>query len=260
MKKPARLDYAYSVGRVRALERYLIRREVFVEGAELPEPGAALKLIYDSGRYPEALVRARDSAELDAVLAGEEKVLQREMRELTLEPGVLDCFLNTARPEKALAAAVSSGYSFLSEHVRRRIDLGNIKIFARARYQGLSAEKLSAKLLEGGFIQKKEWVDRFALAADWGEAWGSSPYRELLEKGYAGLNERETFVPMERAIEDFLIADLRRARSIIFGPEPVFAYGQAKRRELALVRLVGMAKMNSVPVEILRERISGTYV
>lgn len=261
MKKPTRLDYAYSVGRVRALERYLIQREVFEEGAELPDSGAALKFIYDSGHYPEVLVKVRDSAELDDVLGKEEEALQIEMRELILEPGVLECFLKTNHPDKALAAAVSSGYPFLSEHIRRRIDVGNIKIFVRARYQGLSVEKTSAKLLEGGFIQKGEFIDRLALASfDWGEIRGSSPYRELWVKGNAALAERETFVPMERGIEDFLMNDLRRARSVVFGPEPVFAYGQAKRRELALVRLVGIGKMNSVPVEILRERISETYV
>ncbi|MGB7296459.1 MAG: V-type ATPase subunit [Candidatus Aminicenantales bacterium] len=260
MKRPSRLDYIYSVGRVRALERFLVQRAVFEEAAEMPEQAAALKLIYDAGRYPEALVKVRDSAELDAVLDGEEEALKREMTELILEKDVLDVFLYATQPEQALAAAAGSGYPFFRDHVRRRIDLGNIKIFVRARYQGLSAEKLRARLLEGGFIQKREFIGRFALASlELGEIRDSSPYRELWEKGLTALGERETFVPLERGIEDFLMNDLRRARSIIFGPEPVFAYGQAKRRELALVRLVGIGKMNSVPAELLQERISETY-
>jgi len=187
--------------------------------------------------------------------------LKREMTELILEKDVLDVFLYALQPEQALAAAAGNGYAFLRDHVRRRIDLGNIKIFVRARYQGLSAEKLKVRLLEGGFIQKKEFIDRFALASlELGEIRDASPYRELWEKGLAALSERETFVPLERGIEDFLMNDLRRARTIIFGPEPVFAYGQAKRRELSLVRLLGVGKMNSVPAELLQERISETYV
>jgi vacuolar-type H+-ATPase subunit C/Vma6 len=243
------------------LERFLVQRAVFEEAAEMPEHAAALKVIYDAGRYPEALVKVRDSVELDAVLDGEEEALKREMTELILEKDILKSYLSTTHPEQSLAAAAGSGSPFLRDHVRRRIDLGNIKIFVRARYQGLSADRLRAGLLEGGFIQKKEFIDRFGLASlELGEIRGSSPYRDLWEKGLAALSERETFVPLERGIEDFLMNDLRRARSIIFGPEPVFAYGQAKKRELALVRLVGIGKMNSVPAELLQQRISETYV
>jgi vacuolar-type H+-ATPase subunit C/Vma6 len=261
MKRRSRLDYIYSVGRVRALERHLIQREVFEEAAEMPEYGAALKLVYDAGRYPETLVKVRDSAELDDVLSAEEEALKREMTELILEKEVLDTYLNVASPERALAAAAGSGYPFLRDHYRRRIDLANIKIFVRARYLGLSVEKFQARLLDGGFISKNEFISRFPLATvETGEIRDSSPYRELWEKGLIALRERDTFIPLERGIEDFLMNDLRQARSIVFGPEPVFAYGQAKRRELALVRLLGIGKMNAVPVDLLQERISETYV
>jgi vacuolar-type H+-ATPase subunit C/Vma6 len=261
MKRKSRLDYIYSVGRVRALERFLVQRAVFEEAAEMPEHTAAVKLIHDSGRYPEALVKVRDSTELDAFLSAEEDALKREMTELILESDVLEAYLYTTQPERALAAATGSGYAFLRDHVRRGIDLGNIKIFARARYQGLAPEKLRARLLDGGFIQKKEFISRFSLSSvEMSEIPDSSPYRELWANGMAALRERETFVPLERGIEDFLMNDLRRAKQIIFGPEPVFAYGQAKRRELALIRLIGIGKMSSIPTELLQERISETYV
>ncbi len=261
MNRPTRLDYIYAIGRVRALERALIQREIFEEASEMSGFAEALKLVYDAGRYPETLVKVRDSAELDAILKGEEEALNGEMTELILDKDVLDVYLSTTQPARALAAAERSGYTFFRDHVQRRIDLGNIKIFVRARYQGLSAEILQTRLIEGGFIQKREFIDRFALASlDLSDFRDSSPYRELWEKGLRALAERETFLILERGIEDFLIHDLRRARSIVFGPEPVFAYGQAKRREFALVRLVGIGRMNSVPAEFLQERISETYV
>jgi ADP-heptose:LPS heptosyltransferase len=68
MSKPSRLDYAYAVGRVRALERYLIPQAVFREVSETTNFTAALKVIYDAGRYPEDLIKARHSEDLDAVL------------------------------------------------------------------------------------------------------------------------------------------------------------------------------------------------
>ena len=200
-------------------------------------------------------------AELDAVLSGEGDTLKREMAELLPEKEVLDVFLLRDDPERALAAAAQAGYSFLQEHFRRRIDLGNIKVFVRARFLGLSVEKLEARLLEGGFMRKKEFVDRYPLASvEPGEFPDLSPYRELWEKGLAAFQQRETFISLERGMEDFLMNDLRRARTVTFGPEPVFAYGLAKEKELSLVRLIGVGKMNALPADVLKERISATYV
>ncbi len=53
---------------------------------------------------------------------------------------------------------------------------------------------------------------------------------------------------------------LRRAKYIVFGPEPVFAYVLAKKRELNLLRLVGVGKINQIPADLLKRRISETYV
>ena len=51
---------------------------------------------------------------------------------------------------------------------------------------------------------------------------------------------------------------LKRAKYIVFGPEPVFAYGLAKRKELNMVRLLGVGKINQIPPGILKERVSET--
>jgi V/A-type H+-transporting ATPase subunit C len=74
------------------------------------------------------------------------------------------------------------------------------------------------------------------------------------------MEERETFLELERGIEDFLMGFLKKAKYIVFGPEPVLAYGLAKKRELRLVRLLGIGKVNQIPVDLLKERISETYV
>jgi len=261
MSRPARLDYAYSVGRVRALERFLIRQAVFREAAGTADAAAALKLLSDAGRYPEGLARVRNSDELEALLGAEEESLRREMAELILERNVLDAYRFGFEPEKALAAAAESGYSFLEEHVRLGIDLGNIKVLLRAKVLGLSKEKFEARLVEGGAVSRRRIIDLFPLSLpEIAGSLSSSVCCVLWDDGVKALVERETFVPLERGIEDCLMKDLRRARSIVFGPEPVYAYGLAKKKEIALVRLVGVGRMLSLPAELLRERISETYV
>jgi len=96
--------------------------------------------------------------------------------------------------------------------------------------------------------------------AEIGEKIRATPYYDLWTKATDALEERETFVELERGIEDFLMNYLKRAKYIVFGPEPVFSYGLAKKRELSLVRLLGVGKINQVPPPILKERISETYV
>jgi len=261
MSKASRLDYAYAIGRVRALERFLVPRAVFQEAVETSDHSAALKLISDAGRYPEGLTRVRDSAELDDILAGEGEALKREMTDLLLEKDVLAFFLLSDDLERALPLAARSGYPFLQDYIRHRIDLGNIKMVCRAKYLKWPAEHLKIRLLRGGLIEPKKFLDTYNLSlAEIGERCATSLYHHVMTRGTDTLTERETFVVLERGIEDFLMAYLRRARAYIFGPEQVFAYAEAKRRELALVRLLGVGKMALIPAEVLKERISETYV
>jgi vacuolar-type H+-ATPase subunit C/Vma6 len=261
MSKPSRLDYVYADGRVRALERYLIPQAVFREASEATDFAAALKVIYDAGRYPEELIKARHSEDLDAVLDREDKNTKREMAELILEKDVLDTCVMTDEPEKALGAAERSGYAFLLDYFRRRIDLGNIKVFCRVKYLGFPAAHLRTRLLPGGMIELRTFIDSYALPlAELPQVLRASPYPELLTRGLDALEERDTFVLLERGSEDFLTNYLRGARRFTFGPEPVFAYAEARRKEHRLIRLVGVGKFIQLPPELLKERISETYV
>ncbi len=261
MSKPSRLDYAYPVGRVRALEKYLIPQAVFREASGTTDFAAALKVIYDAGRYPEDMIKAGNSGDLDAVLDREGKKTEQEMADLIPEKDVLDTHLLMDEPEKALGAAERSGYPFLLDYVRQRIDLGNIKVFCRVKYLGFSADFLKARLLPGGLVEPRAFIDSYALPlAELAQQFRTSPYYELLVNGLDALEERETFVVLERESEDFLMHYLRRARRFTFGPEPVFAYAEAKKKELQLIRLIGVGKFIHLSPELLKERISETYV
>jgi len=261
MSKPSRLDYAYAVGRVRALERHLIPRAVFREASETTNFAAALKVIFDAGRYPEDLIKARHSRDLDGVLEGESRDAEGDLSGLLPERDVLDTHVLMDEPEKARGAAERSGYPFLLDYVRQRIDLGNIKVFCRIKYLGFSADLLKAHLLPGGLIEPQTFIDSYGRPlAELAQVLRTSPYNELLTHGLEALAERETFIVLERASEDFLMHYLRLARRFTFGPEPVFAYAEAKRKELRLIRLVGVGKFIRLPPELLKERISETYV
>lgn len=45
------------------------------------------------------------------------------------------------------------------------------------------------------------------------------------------------------------------SRFISFGPEPIFAYLVAKEKEISVVRLILVGKLNNIPATKLRERL-----
>jgi V/A-type H+-transporting ATPase subunit C len=153
------------------------------------------------------------------------------------------------------------GSPFITDHLRRAVDLGNIKIFLRARRLGLPEEKFRALALHGGFLDEKLFVRGYdAPDAEMGARLAPTLYASLWERAVRALAERETFVDLERGIEDLLMTGLRPALTMVFGPEPVYAYGLAKRREFRLVRIVASGKINGLPAALIGERISDTYV
>ncbi|HOI45076.1 MAG TPA: V-type ATPase subunit [Candidatus Aminicenantes bacterium] len=260
MKHPSPLQYAYAIGRVRALENFLVGRDVFREAADAPDFQSALKMISDAGRFGGNLTGIKDSEDLDDVLAAEEERLFVLLDEILLDREVLEVIRLLRRPEQAFESAGKTDSGFIRDYVRHLADLGNLKMFARAKYLGLAAASFEGMALGGGFMGKEVFLAGYGRPLrDLGP--GLDPrYRPLWEKAVLTLEERETFVALESGIEDFLMTYLRRAKYMVFGPEPVFSYALAKQRELGLVRLVGIGKINLIPAERIKERVSETYV
>ena len=261
MKRHSALDYAYAIGRVRALENFLVGRTAFREAAGAADLSSALRTLGEAGRFSEDFPDIRTSDQLDRAIEKEEAKLLLLLSEVLLDKPILEVFLRDSDPQEALGLGRELGCKFITDHLRRRIDLGNIKIFLRARHLELPEERFRAAMLRGGFLEERMFLDHYGLPfSDLGEKISSTPYAGLWENSVRALAERETFIDLERGSEDFLMTHLRRARYMVFGPEPVYAYGLAKKRELLLVRMVVSGKIYELPAAILKERISETYV
>ena len=261
MKKPSRLDYAYAVGRVRALENKLISRGVFLEAADEKDIDYSLKVIFDAGQFFDEMTNIRTSEDLDRFLEREQQELFRLIEKIMPDKEILNILFLRDNLEESFRISLVAGYEFIIEYVRRKIDLGNLKVLVRAKYLELSRDRLKKNMVKGGFIKKDELVEYFDLSfSEIGEKLQSTPYRSIWEKSYEALEEEETLVVLERGIEDYLMNHLRKSKQIVFGPEPVFAYALARQRELSLVRLLGIGKINQIPVSILKKRMSETYV
>ncbi len=261
MSKVSRLDYAYAVGRVRALEKGLVAKPFFLEAAEENDLVSALKIIFDAGKFHQEKVEIQGSEQLDEFLETEDSVLLTLASSILREKQIERIVLGADRPDELIPLSREMNLPFITDYLRHKIDLGNLKIFCRAKYLGLSPDKLEGLLLEGGFL------DRHVLREGFGRSFGEMGERLQVSAYYSAwimatdeLVEKETFIALDREFENFLMIYLKKAKYIVFGPEPVFAYVQAKKRELQLLRLLGVGILNQIPAEMLRQRMSETYV
>lgn len=255
------MDYAYAVGRVRALEKYLVARPSFIEAADEGNLSSALKIIFDEGQFHQEKLEVQDSQDLDVFLEKEESVLRRLITRILWEPEIERVVLGVDQPVAALELSRKWSLSFITEYLQHKIDLGNLKIFCRAKYLGLSLDRLEGAVQKGGFLDVGLLLESFDLSyEEVGERLLASPYHSAWVLGTDALLQNETFLVLEREFENFLMLFLRRAKYIVFGPEPVFAYFEARKRELQLFRLLGVGKLNGIPPEMLKQRISETYV
>lgn len=261
MKKPSRLDYAFGIGRVRVLERGLVSRAVFREAADERDVSSAIKMIFDAGSFLDEMTEVQNSEGLDLFLANEERLLLKTLSEIFIETELMRIIAHEAKaPMTAFSIAQRLDYPFILEYFRHRIDLGNLKIFFRAKYAGITKERIENVLLTGGFYSPDLLLNNFDLSySEIAEKIHFTPYRKLWETVADAVEEKETFIELERSIEDYLIRYLKKAKFIVFGPEPIFAYGLARRQELSMIRILGMGKLNHIPSEILKERLGETY-
>lgn len=261
MKKLSRLDYAYAVGRVRALENFLVTKPSFLEAAEEKDLTSALKVIFDAGRFHHEKIEIEDSETLDEFLETEEAALLDLVSSMLKEKEMEMIVFGVDQPEKVLPLSRNRGVPFITGYLRHKIDLVNLKVFCRAKYLNLPFDRWEAFLRKGGFLDENILHESYDLSfGEVGERLRASAYHSAWVKATDELVQNETFVVLEREFENFLMSYLKKAKYIVFGPEPVFAYTLARKRELQLLRLLGVGKLSQIPSEMLKRRMSETYV
>ena len=220
-----------------------------------------MKIIFDAGNFGEDILKVQNSDDLDDFIQNEDRKTYRLMEELVLEEDIIDILTKESQPERVLALAETLDYDFFKDYLRHKIDLGNLKILLRAKYSDLLPEKYGSMVMGGGFLEESLFVQSYGLPLyEIGERLRTTPYLDLWNDAVDTLEEKETFVSLERGVEDFIMSCLRRAKYVVFGPEPIFSYVLAKRKELGQIRLVGVGRLQAIPSEFLKQRISESYV
>ncbi len=176
--------------------------------------------------------------------------------EKSADAGTIDAILDREFGDVFYRCSLGYGHEFFVRFAAVLADLSNIKNFFRVHNLGGDREFLESLLLGNGTLEEglflsytghpvEEFVSRLKF----------SDYFDLVEEGADYWKERGSVVRLERLIDEYPLNFIRSAQYVVFGPEPLFAYGVAKDNELKSIRAIVRGRMDNVPVDMVRERI-----
>ena len=265
MSKISPLNYAFAIGKVRAMEIYLIRPEVFQQAID-SSLGEALRIFVESGLYSAELLHIHDSQDVEEILSKELSNLKKLLGDLLLDKDLLGLI------EQDILKSVDDilkthPSEFLKDYLRYLIDMHNIKSFLRLYILKEPPERLNDVLTYEGFIKKKDLLELYmqdlAIFLNRLEyvrkGYHTVDYAYRLKEAIQRTIKENSFIYLEKAINDFLIQALRPARYLTFGPEPLLAYYFGKRNEINLMRMIILAKLNDISANLVRERLNLVY-
>lgn len=260
--KIKREDYAFAVGKIRALETRLVKRGIFEEIIGASPVDEALKILSEAGDYSEEVMRIKGSTDLESILKKESDKNAAEVRKLLLEEKLLEPLMALEDDLiESLELATRCKNLFLTDYLRRFIDLANIKASLRMVNLGRSKDALAKILFIGGCIDRDNFLKSFTQPLHiFISNFRYTPYAEVVREGVEYFQRRNSFLRLERKVDDYLTCFLKKAKYIAFGPEPILAYYLARHNEIKLIRLVIVGKLNDLPKEEILERLNETYV
>jgi V/A-type H+-transporting ATPase subunit C len=87
-----------------------------------------------------------------------------------------------------------------------------------------------------------------------------SLYAAVVEEGIQTYQKTDSLTRFEKLADDFLLNNIKQAKYLTFGPEPLAGYLLAKENELKLIRIIMVGKINRLPTEEIKERLRDVYV
>lgn len=216
-----RHDYAYAVGRVRALEARLIPESIFRSAIEAESASQALNIISES-LHQEAVRHIRSSRDLELFLDEQMSQLNKAVTQLLddeqLTSALFSLVENLASAEDKISKIKFEFFNNLLSHV---INLEELTTYLR-----LNLSQNLSKFLPGD-------------------------YGGIARKVSQAKQKEDSYLLLEKLKAAFILKFLSGAKYITFGPEPIISYYFAKLNEIKLLRWVILGKINQVPEDKL---------
>ena len=144
---------------------------------------------------------------------------------------------------------------FVTDYFESLIDLTNIKTVLRLVKMNKEKSYLSKVLIKNGGIEDSIFE---SILMDGVESTSTrlshTKYADLMREKITSLGE------FEKLVDDYITKNMKSAKLIGLGVEPIFAYLYAKDIELKNLRIILAGKLNNVDSDIIKERLRDSYV
>lgn len=177
---------------------------------------------------------------------------------LEVNPMQIDTAIDRALYQTIQGMVKNSTSKPAQTYFKGKIDLQNAVTFLRVKAMNRQDIRFSDLMLPGGSIPYKEW----AVFADQPERLVRRllPYGNKVRLALEKAIVNPALVPaLEKAADDWLLAQFRPFRYDAFSIEVLIAWLLAYERETAAVRLILAGKLNGFPIEAIQERLRELY-
>lgn len=148
----------------------------------------------------------------------------------------------------------------LSEYVKAKIDLMNIKSALRLLKMKKDTHNASKAFAEGGSFSVRELEEAYAFGFDGIKALTEKTAQsERIPEAVAQIKQGSSIGVFEQQADGCFRDLFEKARIIPFGIEPVIAFLYLKEQEVRACRLVLVSKLFDIPKDIITERLRCIY-
>jgi len=175
------------------------------------------------------------------------------------QPHYIDTYLDKKMYKLLVEITEKINNKFISDFLKMKIDMVNIKIFLRAKNLKKEVKWLSEQIIIGGRIAKKEFENVY----DKNIKEALDTFLIYFDKKFINIisdfEENHNLWQLEQQFENYEMDYLSQTKRMSFGPEMAIAYYFAKKNALRNVRLIMTGKLNKVKPSEIRERVRNLW-
>ncbi|MFY9135146.1 MAG: V-type ATPase subunit [Bacillota bacterium] len=195
----------------------------------------------------------------DAIIDAGHKAVEAYMRH-GRDPQYIDFVIDRASYDYFHHVAVSRRAVRLEEIVATMADLTNIQICMRLRAIGKDACFASDVLVPHGTLDAGALLGVYEKPdSEFVAYFRDTPYARLVEDAMNAWLANGSLVALENLAEGYLFRKIAPEREAVVGYETALAYLGARELEADKLRRIFVGKMNKIPPNVIRERLSGAY-
>ena len=175
----------------------------------------------------------------------------------TKDPFFLDTGLD--RLELTTSIRLSCRFPFLKNYYELKADLYNIASLIRLKRLGVGRKTALMVLIPSSFDPEHLALlleQEFDAIKDF---FARTPYHAVVAQGIDYLEKKNSFLRLERLIDEELLRYMRKTRRFVFGVEPIFGYYTFLESETTRLRRIYIGKRHRLPIEDIRESLPDVY-